>query len=181
MASNYGQDGQIPIPPRRTRSSASEKVTSDCPSPVGVLNSLGGGFFFCFLYYSRYPMLWMWRSKGAWCPPPWRGCRAESPAGRKRCLPSTACETVRTDRETTVCVCNAVHWLSLFEITDVDMSENVARMASHLKQLEKKRDELQRQCTAIETINRQSEVNRIIDKNKELKQDVYVLKNLTYR
>lgn len=61
------------------------------------------------------------------------------------------------------------------------MSENVARMASHLKQLEKKRDELQRQCTAIESMNRQSEVNRIIDKNKELKQDVYVLKNLTYR
>lgn len=61
------------------------------------------------------------------------------------------------------------------------MSENVARMASHLKQLEKKRDELQRQCTAIETINRQSEVNRLIDKNKELKQDIFVLKNLTYR
>lgn len=66
-------------------------------------------------------------------------------------------------------------------ITDVDMSENVARMASHLKQLEKKRDELQRQCTAIETMNRQSEVNRLIDKNKEMKQDIFVLKNLTYR
>lgn len=26
MASNYSQDGQIPIPPRRTRSSTSEKV-----------------------------------------------------------------------------------------------------------------------------------------------------------
>lgn len=65
-------------------------------------------------------------------------------------------------------------------ITD-DMSENVVRMASHLKQLEKKRDELQRQCTAIESMNRQSEVNRLIDKNKELKQDVFVLKNLTYR
>lgn len=61
------------------------------------------------------------------------------------------------------------------------MSENVAKMASHLKQLEKKRDELQRQCTAIETMNRQSEINRLIDKNKELKQDIFVLKNLTYR
>lgn len=67
------------------------------------------------------------------------------------------------------------------KITDVDMSENVGRMASHLKQLEKKRDELQRQCTAIETMNRQSEVNRLIDKNKEMKQDIFVLKNLTYR
>ncbi|XP_050421288.1 centrosomal protein of 89 kDa-like [Adelges cooleyi] len=64
---------------------------------------------------------------------------------------------------------------------NVDMSENVARMASHLKQLEKKRDELQRQCTAIETMNRQCEVNRLLEKNKELKQDVFVLKNLTYR
>lgn len=70
---------------------------------------------------------------------------------------------------------------TVLKITDVDMSENVARMASHLKQLEKKRDELQRQCTAIETMNRQSEVNRLIDKNKELKQDIFVLKNLTYR
>jgi len=26
MASNYNQDGQIPIPPRRTRSSTSDKV-----------------------------------------------------------------------------------------------------------------------------------------------------------
>lgn len=79
------------------------------------------------------------------------------------------------------CFCNQVIYLLVLKILDVDMSENVARMASHLKQLEKKRDELQRQCTAIETMNRQSEVNRLIDKNKELKQDVFVLKNLTYR
>lgn len=71
-------------------------------------------------------------------------------------------------------------YLLVLNITD-DMSENVARMASHLKQLEKKRDELKRQCTAIESMNRQSEVNRLTDKNKELKQDVFVLKNLTYR
>ncbi|XP_050543968.1 centrosomal protein of 89 kDa-like [Daktulosphaira vitifoliae] len=64
---------------------------------------------------------------------------------------------------------------------NVDMSENVAKMASHLKQLEKKRDELKRQCTAIESMNRQSEVNRLTEKNNALKQDVFVLKNLTYK
>ncbi|XP_060860882.1 paramyosin-like [Metopolophium dirhodum] len=128
MASNYNQDGQIPIPPRRTRSSTSDKI----PYVVDVV--------------------------------------------AERCIVPAMERMSRREL-------NMVESISPLDRlrNNVDMSENVARMASHLKQLEKKRDELQRQCTAIETMNRQSEVNRLIDKNKELKQDVFVLKNLTYR